>query len=170
MNEEGQIGPDDDTGGSQDPDQPLSSQQQPQQQSQQPPQQQSQQQPPQGPQRQGTQPPQRRPSSMFTSDNLSSFLGMALILGIILLFVGGILASSAGYIEVDSGDDRDLKRNLMATGSLLSAIGLFAVGIISAWAYFQSDRLTEKQRMFLVLLMLGVIIGFSVLTSIGFSW
>ncbi len=157
MNEEGQIGegtPEEDTpqeGGSQQPREG------------QPPQQRVQQQPPQ-PSHQ-RQPPRRQQT--FSPERLNKTLGMALVIGVILLFIGAILVSSSGFIETKDQDDWNLKRNLNAVATLLSSIGLLAIGGAAAWAFYQADQLAEKQKMFLILLVVGTIVGFAILLASG---
>lgn len=128
----------------------------------------SQQQTQQGQQQyQGPQQPLRR-GSAFSANNLNKTLGMILVIGVILLFIGGILVSTAGFLDADDTDNRNTKQNLHAVATLLSSIGLVAIGGAASWAYYQSDRLTEKQELFLMLLVIGTMIGFAILhTSIG---
>jgi len=118
---------------------------------------------------QSTQPPhqQQYRRQTFTSERLNKTLGMALVLGVILLFVGGILVSTAGFIEVEERDDWNLKRNLNAVATLLSSFGLVVIGGAASWAYYQGDQLTEKQKMFLILLVIGTVIGFAILLTTG---
>ncbi|MFP4000767.1 MAG: hypothetical protein ACLFSM_08865 [Thermoplasmata archaeon] len=141
--------------------------QQGQQQPPEPPQSQGQQQPPrQHPPQPSHQPSSHRPSA-FSSERLNETLGMALVIGVILMFVGGILVSSAGFIEVENNDDWNLKRNLNAVATLLSSLGLLAIGGAAAWAYYQTSQLTEKQRLLLVLLVIGSILSFAIILTTG---
>ncbi len=159
MDEGGQIG--EDSPGESSEQEPWSQQQS---------QEGSQGQQPQGRQQYQQQPPPRHPaprSQPFSSEQLSETLGMALVLGIILLFVGGILVSTAGFLDAEDPDNYNTKENINAVANLLSSIGLLAIGGVASWAFYQADDLTEKQKLFLMLLIVGAIIGFTIVLTNG---
>lgn len=103
--------------------------------------------------------------SMFSSARIYKTLGMALVIGVVLLLVGGILVSVAGYYDPDDLDDRNTQENIRATGVLLGTIGLFAPGIIASFGLFSSRDLSETQKQHLLILVGLSLIAFAMLIS-----
>jgi len=101
--------------------------------------------------------------SMFSSANFKKLMGMALVIGIITMFVGGIFISSATYVKPDDSDAIDTRRALKGTGLLVSSIGLFAIGLLPSLGYYLANDLKEKQKSWVVRLVAFAIIAFAIL-------
>jgi len=107
--------------------------------------------------------------SMFSSERIYKTLGMALVLGVVLLLVGGILVSVAGYYEPDDFDDFNTQENIRATGVLIGSIGLFSPGIVGSFALFNSRDLSDTQKQHLLILVGLSLIAFAILITTGFG-
>ena len=66
---------------------------------------------------------------MFTADKVPKFIAIGVLIGIILLFVGALLSSTAITVEIKDDDDVDLVRNLLAGAHFMGSIGMFLIGI-----------------------------------------
>ncbi len=141
------------------------SQEQPQQTPQQQPQSQRYQQQPAP----GQQPGYYQQQSMFSSANFKKLMGMALVIGIIIMFVGGIFISSATYVKPEDSDAMDTRRVLKGTGLLISSIGLFVIGLLPSLGYYLADDLKEKQKSWTIRLICFALIAFAILQLSIFS-
>ncbi len=109
--------------------------------------------------------PQTPRKALFTTENIPSFMGLGLLIGIILLFVGTMITAGGMYVDVESldSDDADLKRNLLASGVLIDGIGLFLAAIFIVLPLLLVKNIGDKQKTFMILLLGAIIIGFSLL-------
>jgi len=108
------------------------------------------------------------PTPMFSAEKLPKLLAIFILIGIIILFIGALLTSSAGFIKVegdDAEDDRDLKRNLTAGGHLMGGIGLLLTGLFIVLPLMIIKDLSDNQRILLGILLMAVILGFSLLIN-----
>ncbi len=102
---------------------------------------------------------------MFSSEGINKAMGMALLIGVVIMLVGAILVASSGFIEVDDQDSANLRRNLDAAGVLIAAIGVFLPAIITSFALFKVDDLSEEQTMKLVLIAAACLLGLAILAN-----
>lgn len=109
---------------------------------------------------------QQAPSQpMFSSGNIKKMLGLALVIGVIMMFVGALLVSTSGYIEVDDNDSRNLRRNLNATGLLLASIGIFVPAIAASYGFYSARDLSDQQKLLLTMIIGGSLIGLAILVN-----
>ena len=111
------------------------------------------------------------PTPMFSADKLPKLLAIFLLIGIIILFIGALLTSSAGFIKIryddpdDTEADQDMKRTLTASGHLMGGIGLLLTGLFIVLPLMIIKDLSDKQRILLGILIMAVILGFSLLIN-----
>jgi hypothetical protein len=99
-------------------------------------------------------PPPAQP--MFTSANLSKMVAIGLLVGIILLFVAGLLAGGAYFADQNFGD-------VVGGAKILGSIGLFLAGIFIVLPLMTVRDLTEEQKLFIIIILAGIIVGFAFL-------
>ncbi len=107
--------------------------------------------------------PQPTRKQLFTTENTPSFMGLGLLIGIILLFIGTMFTAVGMFVEVESSDDEDLQRNLLASGVLIDGIGLFLAAIFIVLPLLLVKNIGDKQKTFMILLLGAIIIGFALL-------
>ncbi len=108
-------------------------------------------------------PPQQ---PMFTADKIPKFIAIGILIGILLLFIGALLSSTAISVKVegqDSEDEEDLQRNLRAGGHFMGSIGMFLIGLFVVLPLLLAKDLSDRQKQLMGILLLAVIIGFSLL-------
>ncbi|MFP3872197.1 MAG: hypothetical protein ACOCTR_01875 [Candidatus Natronoplasma sp.] len=108
-------------------------------------------------------------SSMFSADRIYQTLGMALVLAVVVMVVGGVMVSIGGYIEADDGDDVNLKENLRATGVLLGSIAVFFPAFVASFALFTAKDLSDQQKRDMILLAGLSLLAFAMLITTAFG-
>ncbi len=109
------------------------------------------------------------PRPFFSADNINKFVGLGLLMGIILLFIGTMMNGSASLVKLEglSGDDyedaRDLQRNLYGGGIIIDGIGLFIISFFILLPLLLIRDLGDKQRYILILIAAAVIVGYTIL-------
>ena len=107
-------------------------------------------------------PPPSKP--LFSSENIYKLMALGLLIGIILLFIGGMLTAGAMYMKPKDEGGFDTQRVLYASGVLIDSIGLFLMAIFLVIPLLIVKDLNDKQRTLIIILAAAVIVGFVLLT------
>ena len=91
-------------------------------------------------------------------------MALGILIGIILLFIGGLLTAGAMYMKPKDEGGIDTQRILFASGVMIDSVGLFLMAIFLVMPLLIVKDLTDKQRTLLIILIAAVIIGFVLLT------
>ena len=108
------------------------------------------------------------PTPMFTAEKLPKLLAIFMLIGIIILFVGALLTSTAGFIKIegdDAEDDADLKRNLTSAGHLMGGIALFLMGLFVVIPLMVIKDLSDRQKLLIGIFLMAIILGFSLIIN-----
>jgi hypothetical protein len=101
-------------------------------------------------------PPAQPAKPLFTSENLERMLGIAALIGVIMLFVGALLAGGANFAD-------RYQSEVYGGGKLIAGIGLFIAGLFVILPIMTVRDLSKQQKYLLFILTAAIIIAFALL-------
>jgi hypothetical protein len=108
-------------------------------------------------------PPGYPPAPFFTAVNLNKFIAIGVLICVIMLFVGAMINTSAHYMDRDDDDVYEKMDNRYGAAIAVASIGPLILGLFATIAYLQIRDLTEHQKLFLGIIVMGTIFALAIL-------